>query len=230
MRIPIKRGLAVALACMALHAPAPAQSEQTEPSETPRGFCWRGRPAESCRTFLVAELSGYTAVASSRYTRRGFQGEITRSMHLTGHGGWEVGAMRNVSPQDAVGATLMAGGDANGERVAVKGRYRRWMSDRAAMDVGAGLMFARRAEPHADPGQPGNMHVPVAGLTGDVAVGLTDWVGVSARGDLLFDRDGNPATGLYGGVKLGTRPGIVVTVLPFVLIATALLIGGGPGD
>lgn len=225
VRIPNPCLVALALACVALHAPAaPAQSE---PSETPRGFCWAGRPAESCRTFLVAELSGYMAVASTRYTRRGYRGETTRSMHLTGHGAWEVGAMGNVSSRHAVGAALMVGGDANGERIAIKARYRRWDSRRSAMDVGAGLMFARRAEPHAD--RPGNLHVPVVGLTGDVALGLTDWVGMGVRGDLLFDRDGKPVAGLYGGLKLGTRPGIVVTVLPFVLGGIALVVAGGPG-
>lgn len=227
MRIPIKRGLTLALACAALHAPAaPAQ---IEPSETPRAFCWAGRPAESCRTFMVAELSGYLPVVSTRYTRRGYHGEITRSMHLSGHGTWEVGAMRNVSPRDAVGAALMVGGDSNGERIAVKARYRRWKSRRSAMDVGAGLMFARRAEPHAESRQPGNLHVPVAGLTGDVALGFTDWVGMGVRGDLLFDADGKPAVGLYGGLKVGTGPGVAVTVLPFIAGALFILaVGAGP--
>lgn len=226
IRIPFLHAFAVALACGAMHVPAPAQ---IEPAESQRTFCWVGRPAESCRTFLVAELSGYVAVASTRYTRRGFDGRTTRSMHLTGHGGWEVGAMRNITPDDAVGATLMAGADANGERVAVKARYRRWVGDNGAMDAGAGLMFARRAESHADPAQPGNLQVPVAGLTGDLALGLTDWAGVSVRGDLLFDRDGNPASGVYAGLKLGTRPGIVATLVPLVAAAVigVAVVGGG---
>jgi hypothetical protein len=223
MHIPVKR-LALALACAALHAPAlPAQIEPQ------RAFCWVGRPAEICRTFMIAEGGAYMAVASTRYTRRGFDGRLTRSMHLTGHANWEVGLMRNVSPRDAVGATLLAGGDANGERIALKGRYRRWMGEGTAVDAGAGVMFARRAEPHADPDQPGNLHVPVTGVTADVALGLTDWVGVSVRGDLLYDQDGNPATGLYGGVKLGTRPALVATVLPFVLGAIGFLVFAGSG-
>jgi hypothetical protein len=150
-------------------------------------------------------------------------------MHLTGHVGWEVGLMENVSPRHAVGAALMAGGDANGERIAVKARYRRWNSRRSAMDVGAGLMFARRAEPHPSSQTPGNLHVPVMGLTGDVAVGLTDWVGVGVRGDLLFDRDGKPAAGLYGGLKLGTGPALVASVLPLVLGVAAFVVAGGGG-
>jgi hypothetical protein len=228
IRIPGLHALAMTLACVVMRAPAaPAQ---VEPTESQRGFCWIGRPEESCRTFLVAELSGYTAVASTRYTRRGFDGRTTRSMHLTGHGGWEVGAMRNVTSRDAVGATVMAGADANGERVAVKARYRRWTSEASALDVGAGVMFARRAEPYEDPQLEGNLHVPVTGLTGDVAFGLTDWVGISVRGDLLYDGDGNPASGLYGGLKLGTRPGIVATLVPLVAAAVIGVAVAGGGD
>lgn len=228
MRIPIKRGLVVALACIALHAPAlPTQIEPAVESE--RAFCWVGRPAESCRTFLIAEGGAYMAVASTRFTRRGYDGRPTRKMHLTGHVGWEVGLMENVSSHHAVGVAILAGGDANGERIALKGRYRRWTSRKSAADVGAGVMLARRAEPHPNSQTPGNLHVPVVGLTGDVAVGLTDWVGVSVRGDLLFDRDGKPAAGLYGGLKLGTRPALVATVLPFVLGAIGFLVFAGSG-
>lgn len=223
----IRRVVALALACAAMHAPA--APSQVEPEPSPRGFCWTARPLEVCRTFFVAEAGAYTALASTRYTRRGFDGRTTRSMHLTGHVGWEVGVMRNVSSRDAVGAALLAGGDANGERIAVKGRYRRWMPGNAAMDMGAGVMFARAAQAYEDPQAEGNLHVPVAGLTGDVALGLTDWVGVSVRGDLLVDKDGEPANAVYGGVKLGTRPGIVATVLPLVLGVVAYLVFAGSG-
>lgn len=222
IRIHLPRRLAIALACAVMHAPAAvAQVDRPEPE---RAFCWAGRPEESCRTFFIAELGGYMAAASTRYTRRGYDDRLTRSMHLTGHGAWEVGLMRNVSPRDAVGAALMAGGDANGERIALKGRYRRWLSRGAAIDAGAGLLFARRAEPYPDLDMPGNLHVPVGGLTGDVAVGLTDWAGVSVRGDLLYDADGTPATALYGGIKLGSRPGLVVTILPPLAIALFVLV------
>lgn len=228
MRIPIKHGLALALACAALHAPAlPAQIEPAVESE--RAFCWVGRPAESCRTFLVAEASAHLLVAGTRYTRRDYNGPLEGKWHLVGHFGWEVGVMRNLDPRHAVGATVLVGGDANGVRLALKGRYREWRSRRAAMDVGAGFLVARRAEPFADRNRPGNQHVVVAGLTGDVALGLTDWASVSLRADLLFDADGKPVAGVYPGFKLGTRPGLAATVLPFVLGVIAILVVGPGG-
>lgn len=222
VRIHVPRRLAFALACIAMYAPAVAA--QDEPADPPRAFCWAGRPAESCRAFLVAELSGSLLVGGTRYTRREYDGSRAGRRHLVGYGAWEVGVMRNVGPRDAVGATLLAGGDANGARIALKGRYRRWMSRGAARDVGAGLMIARRAEPHADPGRPGNAHVVAAGLTGEAAAGLTDWALLSVRGDLLFDQDGTPAAGLYGGLKLGPRPGLVATILPPLAMALFVLV------
>lgn len=133
--------------------------------------------------------------------------------------------MRNVSARDAVGATLMAGADANGERLALKARYRRWRGPGSAVDVAAGVLHARRAEPYPDPDQPGNLHVAALGLTGDLSVGLTEWASASVRGDLLFDAD-RTSTGLYGGVKLGTRPGLAATALPFLAAGLIYLVAG----
>jgi hypothetical protein len=240
MRIPTRRVLvlyawAALLAASAL-APAAAPAQIDAPRAAPRrapdgqrAFCYVGRPAESCRMFLVAEGNAYGAFAGSRYQRIGYQGEVRRHRHLAPHIAWEVGAMRNITERDAVGAVLLVGGDANGERVAVKARYRRWLTPRSAVDVGAGALFARRSEPYAEPDRAGNFHVPVAGLTGDVAVGLTDWAGVSVRGDLLLDEDGERAHALYGGLKLGTRPAAVVTVLPLVLGVIGILVVGAGG-
>jgi hypothetical protein len=213
-------------------APAQIDTPREAPRRAPdgqRAFCYVGRPAESCRMFLVAEGNAYGAFAGSRYRRTGYQGEVRRHRHLAPHIAWEVGAMRNVTERSAVGAVLLVGGDANGERVALKARYRRWLTPRSAVDVGAGALFARRAEPHADPDRPGNFHVPAAGVTGDVAVGLTDWVGVSVRGDLLVDSDGERAHALYGGLKLGTRPAAAITVLPLLLGVVGVLIVGTGG-
>lgn len=227
MRTHVYR-LPLLLAMAALAGTADGAAAQIERPDPERSFCWTGRPAESCRAFLVAEGNAYAALAGSTYQRTAYSGPDTRSRHMAPHIAWEVGAMLNVSPRDAVGATLLAGGDANGERVALKARYRRWMGPRAALDVSSGALFARRAEPHADPDQPGNVHVPVTGITGDVSLGLTDWAGVSIRGDLLFDRDGERASALYGGLKLGTRPAAVATVLPLIFaLGAALVVGTG---
>lgn len=214
---------APALAAIAL-APA-AASAQVEPApEEQRAFCRTGRPAESCRAFLVTEGNLYAPFAGTTYLRTGFDGERTRERHLAPHVAWELGAMKNVTPRDAVGAAVLLGVDANGERLALTGRYRRWLSPRAAVDASAGALYARRAR--AEPDFAGNVHVPGAGVTGDVTVGLTDWAGVSVRADLLFDEDGR-SSALYGGLKLGPRPAMAATAAPLLFaVALALLMGG----
>lgn len=239
MRIPTRRFLApcasAALVALSVLVPAAASAQiDTAPQarrQAPAGqrsFCWTGRPAESCRTFLVAEGNVYAPVTGSTYLRRSYQGRIEEHRHLAPHVAWEVGAMRNVGPRDAVGAAVLVGADANGERLALKGRYRRWLAPRAAVDAAAGVLYARRAEPYADRDRPGNVHVPAAGVTADATLGWTDWGGVSVRGELLFDENGR-SSAVYGGLKLGTRPAAVVTVLPLVLAAAAMLVVGQGG-
>ena len=217
--------LVLALAAACLHPGAAEGQIEARRSRPDRGFCGVGRPAESCGAFLVAEGGAHVLLGGSRYTRNDYNnGPGTRSAHLAGYFNWEIGVMVNRGPADAVGATVLAGADPNGLRVGLKGRYRRWMGRHAAVDVGAGLLAGRRAAPFEgeDAGEPGNRHEVVGGLTADAALGLTDWASLSVRGDLLLDRDGTPAHGVYGGLKLGTRPAMAATAAPLVL---ALVLG-----
>jgi hypothetical protein len=212
---------AVTLACIAASA-APA-SAQIQPEQGE--FCWKGRPAPACRVFLVAEGSLYAPFAGSRYTRRGFEGEITRSLELTWYAAWEVGGMVNVDENDAVGAVVLVGGDANGARMALKGRFRRWLGPAAALDLGAGVLRAGRSVPHVD--RPGNQHVTAVGLTGDAGLGFTEWASLGVRADVLFSGGGQgPATAYYGGVRLGTRPALAATAAPLVFAAIVFLVAG----
>lgn len=231
--------LAVALAGVCLHVQAAAgqlAQPRPEPPRSERSFCWQGRPMESCRSFLLAEGGAHTLLAGSRYRRIGFgygNRGVTRKPHLTGHVNWEAGVMINRSPAHAVGATVLVGADANGLRLGAKGRYRRWMGREAALDLGAGVLAAQQSAPFegADVNNPGNRHVWAGGLTGDAALGLTDWASLSVRGDLLLDAQGSPSHGVYAGLRLGTRPAAVASVAPLVLsmVIGLLYYGSGGG-
>ncbi len=231
-RAPLAALALTLAACM--HA-EPAAGQIVQPRVEPRSdqqFCWQGRPIESCRAFLVAEGGAHTLLVGSRYTRNNYGNSgTTRSPHLVGHVNWEIGVLVNRGAVDAVGATVLVGGDANGLRLGLKGRYRRWLDRDAALDVGAGVIVAQRAAPFegAAADRPGNRHVMAGGLTADAALGLTDWASASVRGDLVVDADGSLAHGIYGGVRLGTRPAAVVTVAPLVLALVAVLLVGGGG-
>jgi hypothetical protein len=225
----------VAVACAGLHAgKALAQASPQPEPPAPRSFCWEGSPASECRAFLVMEGRLYQQLAGSRYPyRHGPYGpradEVEPHLELSGYVAWEVGAMVNTAPDRAVGASLLLGVEEGGLRVAMKGRYRRWLNRTAAWDVGAGVLAAKRRVV----GDVGSDYVPAVGLTGDVSIGLTRWVGVGVEGDLLFSQDDrDPATGLYAGVKLGKGPtggltGIMATFGAIAIIAFVIS-GGGP--
>lgn len=219
--------LIAALACIPIFSEAGNAQIQPGASPADESFCWRGRPAPACRTFLLAEGNVYTPVAGSRYTRQPYgTGPQTRSLELTWYVAWELGAMRNLDANDAVGASAMLGGDANGARWALKGRYRRWLDESTALDVGAGVLGAGRSVPRE--GQPGNDHVPAVGLTGDVSLGLSEWASLGVRADVLFSEEGEdgPATAYYVGTRLGTRPALVASAAPLVLALAVFLFAG----
>lgn len=221
LRTPLRPLWAVALACTALFAtPAPGQIQPTG------GFCWRGRPAPDCNAFLVAEGKVYMPLGGSRYSRTSYRGgTTTQSLELTWYVAWELGVMANMNENNALGATVLLGGDANGSRLGLKGRYRHWLDRATALDVGAGILRAGRSVPREN--APGNDHVPAVGLTGNASLGFTEWASVGVQADVLFSSGADePATAWYLGTRLGTRPALVATAAPLVLAAVAFLFVG----
>ena len=194
--------LAVVLASAALPASAPPPAAaQAMP------FCRTGRPAPECGTFPVATLNYYPG---SRATS---EADIPWKLVE-----WEGGWMTNVAPAHAVGASVALGTGETGFHVAVKGRYRRWLDRGLALDADAGLLLAQHP-PQTYP------HETLAGLTGGVSFGLTDWIAVGGQARVLWGAsDGEAVTGVEVGVRLGTLPGAVATVL-----GGAYLVGAAMG-
>lgn len=189
---------AATLACapsLALPGHAAAQD-----AEEPRRFCVIGRPQPSCEVVLFAQFSWYPRIQGSDELESPYE--------------WEIGALVNRGAREAVGGTVVLGGDGHGARAAVKARYRRWLGRHAAFDVAGGLAVARceSATTVFD-------NRPAFGLTGDVALGLTDWASVGVRGDLLWS-DGEPVGATYGTVRLGTVPGILAGIIVLVAFVT----------
>ncbi|HEX5869272.1 MAG TPA: hypothetical protein VFY65_02585 [Longimicrobium sp.] len=186
------------LACAAILAlsvvlPPVAAAQEAEP---PRPFCGKGRPASACRAFLVAHLNYFPDRDDDRTAA-----EPWSLME------WEVGGMANLAPGHAVGAALAVGTSDTGFHAALKGRYRRWLTGGVALDAGAGFLVTQHP-PRTYP------HDTLAGVTADAALGLTDWVAVSGRAYLLGGAvGGGHLSGAEVGVRVGTGPGLVVTVL-----------------
>lgn len=179
---------------LALAGPAEAQ----EP-EAARAFCKRGQPASSCRAFLVAHLNYFPM-------RDAHPAEPWRLVE------WEVGGMVNYSPRQAVGAAVAVGTSETGFHAALKGRYRLWLARGLAFDAGAGLLVTQHP-PRTYP------HQTLFGVTADATLGLTDWVAVSGRAYAL-EAD---VSGVEAGVRLGTGPGLVVTVLGLASLLSGAL-------
>lgn len=92
--------------------------------------CWRGRPLPACRSIWITE-SGPRVGAHEAFSN-GHVGSASA-----------VGLLVNRSPRAAVGATLdfSTGSESGTFRLAFVPRYRRWLSEAVALDIGAGIAF-----------------------------------------------------------------------------------------
>lgn len=196
---------AATLACaLSLASAARGAAQETE---EPRQFCRTGRPQPACERVLVAQFTYYPGLQPT--------GDLDAPYE------WEVGVLVNRGATQALGATVVLGMDGSGLRAAAKGRYRRWLSRHAALDASGGVAYARREQAAS------YLTDPAFGVTGDVAVGLTEWVSVGVRGDLLWSHvDRAPAAATYGAVRLGTRPGIVAMIIGLGLAYFAAGVSG----
>lgn len=199
--------LRVAALLAAIAVPAAAAAQE---AEQPASFCRTGRPAHACRTFLVAHLNYFpTWDADARDPGEPWQ-----------LAEWEVGAMVNHRPGRAAGGAIAVGKSDTGFHLAIKARYRVWLAGGVALDAGAGPIWAQ----HPVNTYP---HSTIFGMTADAGVGLTDWAALSVRAYTLAGgaKDGGDLSGADLGVRVGTRPGLVVTVLGLAALASAA-IGG----
>ena len=163
----------------------------------PPGCFWPG-PHPQCSSWAITESGLYTRISDRN--PGGLQFLFTSAF----------GLMRNVGPRAAWGGELfVCGGDPLRGGVAV--RTRRWLSQRAAADIAAGVhLFSEGGSQHLKRGSPM--------VTGRVT--YADWVAVAARLDVLRFRDppngslpgGGTKTRLYVGVEVGRWPGLVVNL------------------
>ena len=110
-------------------------------------LCWPGRPAAACRAFIVNEASIGLRVARSqgRYEGvddeelEGYEAYVGPPVYVIAELGW----MYNHRPGSAVGVSVFGGPEFGYEEIqyGVKGRYRRWLDDNAAIDVSIGTLL-----------------------------------------------------------------------------------------
>jgi len=122
------------LLCLLLPATVlPRPAAAADPPSQPCSLCWRGRPAEYCRSFLITELGIGTRLKS--YAGRSPYDD--HDLYLVA----SVGVMRNLGFRNAFGGTLNL--DSELRLLSFTPRYRRWLSDLFAADASAGIILGK---------------------------------------------------------------------------------------
>jgi hypothetical protein len=192
-----------------------------QPAPDTARACFAGRPLPECTTFWITEV-GYYHRAFGGGSIQPVPPDFPGRLDLDNHFSWELGRMSNRSLRSAVGGTILIGGGGSGLRFGVKARYRRWLSERSALDLSAGALGVVTRLPYSQPSPRGY------GITGDVAVGWKDWAAINVRADAVRG-EGRNAAAVYSGIRLGSYPAIIATagVAAIVALLIALLSGEG---
>jgi hypothetical protein len=163
-------------------------------------FCFRGRPAPQCASFLVTEF----ALAHRFHTPQSESPWVLQ---------WELGALVNRGDQAALGGSVTVGGT-DPLRVGVKARVRVWLGSRAALDIAPGIL----------------LHTSGAsglGFTGHVAVSYGDWFGAGLQVERLPGSPplGPPKTLIGPRLQLASYPATIAGAL--VALLGALFVASG---
>ena len=172
---------------------------------TSPGICFHARPRPSCSGFVVTTAGLYLVLQNI-----GTPTDPTSAV-LGARGDW--GIMSNVGPHDAVGVTLFGSLEqaptpyVQTFALGLAGRYRRWLSTSASLDVGLGVAVATDGD------------VRNGSLFGLVKVSPTPGLGFAVRPEFLRTKSGlqphNNRVAL--GLELGEKAGLVATPLAFGL-------------
>jgi hypothetical protein len=186
---------------LAIAASAAAQVSDT--GSSPSRACFRGRPEPRCRTFWVTEFSVTPRLSANP------SGGGGPNYYYT----WDLGAMRNSGARTALGGAVFLGGEDDGFRLALAFRYRRWITSSTTFDVSPGVLLAGGD----------NQRAPrFPGFTGAAGIMHRDLVGLAARFEVVRDSAGSVETAWYGGVRFGSYPGIVMSIVGPVIVLVAL--------
>jgi hypothetical protein len=189
---------AIGFAVLALPAGA-----QTGINASPSRTCWVGKPLPKCNTIVITEIGMYTALRSTSIRDEISPGRIRVRKEFSEHGTLEFGALRNVTPTGAVGATAVVGFDGTGLRLGGKARYRRWLGNEGtSLELATGIVGAT---PRGAPGR-------ALFLSTDATVNFRDFMAITARAEVGRSVNRTPAA-FYGGLRMGSKPGAITAGL-----------------
>lgn len=180
---------------------------QTPESDKTCAVCFRGGQRPACASFLITEFSVLYRLAG---------GNSAEDQSPFAYGA-ELGGMVNIGRTSAVGATGFVSLDGMHGRFGVKTRYRRWLSNRFASDVGFGVVLANQNQAKG------------AWLTESIGLTLNDRLHLTLEhmhGQVRNHGDPSRVSKLYAGVKIGGVAGgsavAVAAVATAVFVAIAI--------
>jgi len=199
----VPRSLSLALLCVALH--------DTHAQHANASVCVRDRQPPACRTVVFITVAGYARVVGTNshalYAADSpFGPTVLRQPLLPSHGALAVGVLRNRADGVAIGGDTEVGLGSNLWRVALHGRYRRWLLDSVSLHVAPGILTAKIPY-EADFGTESNRRWRW-GATLDAELYYHHAAAASVRVDVVPTRRSGTATSVFGGLKLADRLGI----------------------
>ncbi len=175
-----------------------------------RSLTFHPRPLEVTKNFLITEF-GY----DYRITQTG-SFDNAENNNKNYHLAVDLGAMRNLSPKWALGATAYYSLDDSGSRLAIKPRLRRWLTPEQSIDLSAGPII----------GNFGSYYGKSPGLAGHIGYSYRDWVMLSLGVEIIpintvFGVGGSSETivykstesTLYAGIRVGSYGGTACAIL-----------------
>jgi hypothetical protein len=187
--------------------PGAAEEMPATPEKPAHALCWRGKPLAECRSFLITEMGLLAQLNETTSNQYGDGVSLS----------FELGWMKNVSPREAIGFSGYAlASDVS--RMGVRGRYRRWLSRRTAIDVSPGILLS---------GENSATNFKAPGFVLGTSANLGDLLALTLEAEWSQYRDyGDGLTTSYetgsdvtfrGGAKLGSALGVVGTAALFAL-------------
>lgn len=173
-------------------------------AENALSLTWRGAPLSKTRSFLITEFGYGLRISKCPTPPAGDD----RNFHLE----WELGLMKNVRPNWAIGGTGYFSADDEGGRAALKARVRRWISPRVGLDFSAGPVIKTF----------GDLRTYSPGVTVGILLMNEDIVGLALNYELVpykyIEIQPNDALkqikgssrGFYGGVRIGSQVGTAI--------------------
>lgn len=204
-------GVVACLAVAVFGPPATALQGQTVPEEVVDAICWRGKALPACRSFALFELEGALAVASTALIHESdvvttdypaFENELK----------WHLGAMRNLTEEWALGATVSLGTGSPSPLTGIRFRARRWLSPPVSAELEVGGVDTGINDRFGS----GFGWGPTVGVRlngGDHFSIFTRWESAYAQAgaDGHFHREAGFHHGLYVGASAGSTPAAVGT-------------------